>query len=114
MTIRYSNLRCALATVALLAISTQLAAAPGKPAWDEPHTVVRFGDLDLTQEKDVAKLYSRIRRAARFVCGDHASYVGRFGDWLRCYNETIEDTVQQINRPTLTAFHHSKARPSSG
>jgi UrcA family protein len=104
----------ALASAALLITSTPLSAAPAKPAgWDESHVKVRFGDLDLNKEKDVAKLYSRIRRAARYVCTDGVTST-RFSLWNRCYEETIADTVAQINRAPLTAFHQRLTRSRRG
>lgn len=66
--------------------------------------VVRYHDLDLSQSKDVATLYARIRRAAKEVCtANAASAVQR-----ECYQEAIATAVARVNSPSLKAYHERR------
>jgi UrcA family protein len=77
---------------------------------------VRFADLNLASEKDVATLYRRIQWAARLVCLD-ATFMS---DPLRirkvelCIDATVERAIGDVNRPLLTTLHRSKTRRGAG
>jgi UrcA family protein len=72
--------------------------------------VVRFADLDLANAKDVVTLYRRIGWAAHFVCLDNAfvSDAASAMSMRLCVAAATEQAISDINRPTLTALHHSK------
>ena len=98
------------ATLVLLAFGAGLAtAAPLSPA-HEPSTVVSFHDLNLANAKDVATLYLRITRAARWVCQDDTPMrdLARLRRWQECVATTIERAITDANRPALTALHRGK------
>ena len=68
--------------------------------------VVKYDDLDLTQERDAKKLYSRLRAAAREACSDFDSReMKRKAQWRACYEDSLSKAVVQINRATVTALH---------
>jgi UrcA family protein len=70
---------------------------------------VRYADLDLSRPEDVSILYKRISRAARDNCGtDAAAWDGRTSLLEKCIGQTIEDAVNRINKPLLTALHRER------
>jgi UrcA family protein len=74
--------------------------------YDVVQVVVSFRDLDVDRPEDAAKLYSRIRHAARDAC----AYVGTrdpyFATWSRrCANQAIDQAVEAVDRPLVTAAH---------
>lgn len=76
-----------------------------------PSYEVRFADLDLTSKHDTQRLYSRLRVAAREVCGDFAE---RKSPLMRdrykgCMNQALTDAIETIGNPALTALHVSKS-----
>ena len=54
---------------AAFAIANVAVAVPARAAEAAPSTTVRFADLDLTTQSDVARLDRRLRSAATIVCG---------------------------------------------
>jgi UrcA family protein len=81
-----------------------------------PSRAVRFADLNLASDKDVATLYHRIQWAARLVCLD-ATFMS---DPLRvkklelCIDATVERAIGNVNRPLLTALHRSRTGHVAG
>ena len=117
MTTLRDNVLLALATAAFLGTSAESLCAPADPlAATAPHMTIRFRDLNLSDARDVEKLYLRIRLAAKMVCNEASSSSdgSRMSHWTRCFNATIDDAVVRINRPTLTALHNSKTKESKG
>jgi UrcA family protein len=74
-------------------------------------TTVRFADLDLSRPEGVASLYARIRRTAHDICGD-ANGSTSLKD--RCIARTIEDAINRINKPPLTALHTEHLKHALG
>ena len=106
------------ATLALLTFGAGLATgAPQSPAYDQQSTVVGFHDLNLANAKDVAALYLRITRAARWVCRDDDKSlhnVPKMRLWQECVDTTIERAIAEANRPALTALHRAKTTRLAG
>jgi UrcA family protein len=71
---------------------------------------------DLATPQDATELYRRIQRAARFVCNDVAYNWDerRALNWLKCFNDTVDHAVMQVNRPTLLAVHRQKSKSATG
>jgi UrcA family protein len=71
---------------------------------------VKYGDLNLSNEKGVAALYGRIERAATVVCG--ASPLPAPLAFKRaseqCRAETIAAAIKAVNIDVLTAMHKEK------
>lgn len=68
-------------------------------------------DLDLSSQRDVKKLYGRLYRAARVVCEARRSYPR---DYIKevvrpCVRSALDKAVLQVDLPTLTAYHMTKA-----
>ncbi len=66
--------------------------------------LVRHHDLDLSRQKDVAKLYLRVSRAAKNLC----AMPGIAADILRrdindCVDETRAKTLQNLEQRLLTS-----------
>jgi len=75
-------------------------------------TVVRYGDLDLTQSADVGRLYARLKYASEKVC-----YVSDDNRNLRikhlqadCMQGALNRAVEKVNEPKLTQLHASEPR----
>jgi UrcA family protein len=86
----------------------------GSPSDSEWGIRIHLGGLDLSKPRDVALLYGRISRAAHDVCGSSTSFDGRV--WLvdECVERTIEDVVNRIHKPQLTALRQTHKHPAAG
>ena len=94
----------------LAAVSTVLATgcvSPVDAAEDLPSIRVVYTDLDLTRITDAKVLYSRLKRAARTVCGmDYIQAEEELhGHRTECYRTTLERAVAKVDSPILTAMH---------
>lgn len=75
---------------AALATVSAFSMAPAAVAQDAgPSATVSFADINLTSEAGVEMLDSRIRRAAREVCGRPESNAAFGGPVRQCLRETI-------------------------
>ena len=95
-----------------------------QPALADPETItqsiiVRYSDLNLATPEGAQTLYGRIEQAARKVCGSESDG-GRFltpgPSYSACFRKAVDDAVNHVNRPTLTALHrqgpgHTKPKP---
>ena len=72
---------------------------------------VRYDDLNIANEAGAKKLYSRIRSAAKSVCGTRHSLllVGKSSAAAKCEQDAIENAVSKVNSRVLTALHNQKA-----
>lgn len=77
---------------------------------------ISYAELDVSTPQGLEVLYTRIKRAAKSVCGfDRAPLTTSRGRHsLACYQSTVEDAVRQANRPTLTALHRAKTKSALG
>jgi UrcA family protein len=106
-----------LMAISLIAAGRALAADPRAPQSVENKAGirVRYADLDLSKPQDVSILYKRISRAARDNCGtDAAAWDGRTSLLKKCIGQTIEDAVNRINKPLLTALHRERMNRMRG
>ncbi len=71
-----------------------------------PTSVVRYGDLDLSQPHDARVLHSRILWAAERVCAQYAGHnVIVVRQHEMCVRQAVENAIKRINRPELDAVH---------
>src|SRR5579862_5286090 len=95
-----------LALVALLGLlgSAQALAGDGMRS-----VKVGYADLDLSTQAGAATLYSRIRGAARQVCGYEGSTFTDKAIWKGCFDGAVDHAVAIVNSPRLTALHSGKS-----
>jgi UrcA family protein len=82
----------------------------------EPLSVrVSVRDLDLTTHAGAARLYQRIRNAARSVCGPvDGALPGEKAAWDRCVDEAIGSAVAKLGSAKLTEHYLARThRPHS-
>jgi UrcA family protein len=77
---------------------------------------VRFGELNLDNEKGVAVLYGRLQRAAEYVCGVEPYSITRSrtrqAATAACYSATLSASVAKIDNLALQQMHqNSKPTP---
>jgi UrcA family protein len=71
--------------------------------------VVRFPDLDPAKQSDAAVLYTRLRRAAKDVCGTYAQHSVRAqAQAWECYDAALQGAVDDVNSSNVTALHTSQ------
>ena len=73
----------------------------------ETHTrTVKYSRSSVQTEEGAKALYSKVRAAARFVCGDGAFPLGH-DRWAvqSCTAAAVEKAVQQASLPALDAVH---------
>ena len=86
------------------ALAASLDVAPGQTV----AIAVKYADLDLSRPTDVKRLYHRIRLAADAACGEReltGSHLAQ-PSWQQCVVQAVDLAVAQVDRPTLTAYHH--------
>jgi UrcA family protein len=74
-------------------------------------SLVQYGDLNLSQQKDVARLYTRITTAADQLCGPR-SLTGIHYKWSQyadCFNDTVAQAVSRVHHPALSAYFRQHA-----
>jgi UrcA family protein len=80
-------------------------------AADWSHTVQRslkvsFADLNLANRQGTVTLYTRIRNAARSVCGlVDTALPGAREEWERCVNDAIANAVANVGDANLMDYH---------
>jgi UrcA family protein len=76
---------------------------------------VSFADLNLTKRAGTVTLFTRIRNAARTVCGPapDISFADGRADWNRCVNDAIADAVAKVGDANLTDYYLVKANRSN-
>src|SRR5688572_17403479 len=92
-----------------LLLATTLAAFTGIAA-AEPAEVkiqqreVSYDDLDLDDQADARKLYRRIARAARNVCGTSDLMLSTAVNAETCTGDAIARAIADVNAPLLTEY----------
>jgi len=75
----------------------------------ERQTTVNFEDLDLSRERDVTELYTRLQRASRAVCQkNNGRELYQRQLFKECYQEALERAVSRVNAVQLTRLHDSR------
>ena len=106
---------CATLTGLALLCVTSLATATTAPDLAGESMEVKFVPSDLQTLAGIAKLYGRIESAAKRVCHEPAmGEWGRYPAFRHCVQVAIDDAVEQVHSPALTALHHSKAPNAAG
>lgn len=96
-----------LATILVTSILslTTLDARSAAPTDDAFSVTVQFADLDLDREAGIAKLYTRIRGAARRVCDQQASeQLVAKQSYPICVTHAVSTAVARIDRPMLSDY----------
>jgi UrcA family protein len=77
--------------------------------------VLRTGDLDLNRPKDMARLYQRIVSAADRLCGPRSvgGMPGKSIDYVNCYDTAVNRAVENIGRPSVTAYFQQRNTDST-
>ena len=102
-----------IGTALVIAAASMIAAVASAKGNDGSFsTVVRYGDLDLTQSTDVSRLYARLKYASEKVC-----YVTDDSKNLRmktlqadCMQGALNRAVASVNEPKLTQLHAAEPR----
>jgi UrcA family protein len=73
-------------------------------------SVIRYGDLNLSDEQDANIMLQRIERAAKTACGGHAtasSYTGSMdhASFEECRAQAVARAVKQLNAPAVTRIY---------
>jgi len=101
-----------LLAVSSVSFAAMLATAPleASPASDIA-IQVSFKDLDLDHTAGVARLYQRLRAAAKQACGSQVTTGSRLpaGGWQTCVDVAVDRAVKQVDRPALTDYHLARA-----
>lgn len=101
-----------LIATAVLACALPDSAALARPTHRPDRVAVHYGDLDLNRSEDAAALYIRLQRAAWTVCDSYKRDLLLLNMRLKCYENTLADAVQRVDRPMVLALH--RAQPRAG
>ena len=95
-------------TFAIVSALAVLGATPALADEAARSMKVSYADLDLSTEAGAATLLSRIRSAARQVCGYDGSTFTDKAIWNSCFKHAVGDAVGKVNNPQLTALYRGK------
>jgi UrcA family protein len=104
----------ALLALACASISPQNVARAAGWSRDAPSVTVSFSDLDLSKPRGTATPYTRIRSAARTVCGTVDIRLVEEVNWGQCVDQSIANAVAEVGDPNLTAYYLAKTHRSYG
>jgi UrcA family protein len=97
----YMAIACIVGTAALSTVLSTYVQAE-----DVPSKTVRFSDLDISKADGAKVLYSRIRGAARDVCGASVGNDPIMRLAIKgCITAAIDKAVKDVNAPMLTYLH---------
>ena len=98
-------MKFAIALATSMLSFTTLDARAATPADDAYSITVQFADLDLTRQAGVAKLYDRLKGAARQVCQQQASdQLEGKQSYPTCVKRALSTAVARIDRPALSDY----------
>ena len=91
-----------VASILSLTTFTTHAAAPG----DDVYSItVQFGDLDLSRQAGIAKLYLRIKGAAQRVCDQQANeQLVAKQTYSVCVKHAVANAVARVDHPMLSDY----------
>lgn len=93
-----------LAAVSLLSINAQAGDDPDAA----PQKAVDYSDLNLSVPADADRLYTRLQRAAKHVCGpSDARDLRKASKQRDCYRESLATAVAAVNHHSVTALYRS-------
>jgi UrcA family protein len=99
---------------ALVIATASMVAAVASAKGDDGRfsTVVSYGDLDLSQSGDVARLYARLKHASQKVCyiSDDNRNLRRLQHQADCMAGALNRAVERVNEPKLTQLHAAEPR----
>jgi len=77
---------------------------------DAPSEVVKFDRADFATTSGANAVYDRINTAAWHVCRDmyKANTTPEALQRLQCIDELVDDAVEDVDNPKLTAIHNEK------
>jgi UrcA family protein len=83
-----------------------------EPKANAPSITVSYSDVAFGNTEGAASVYRKLKAAARRVChvNDGSKDLAIQIAAHDCYQDALENAVQKIDRPTLTALHASEAR----
>jgi UrcA family protein len=102
-----------IGTALVIAAASMIAAVASAKGEDgRVSTVVRYGDLDLSQSTDVARLYRRLKFASEKVCYLTDDYHNMRLKQVQadCMQGALSRAVASVNEPKLTQLHAAEPR----
>ena len=94
------------------AVGPLTAAAASSGGSDTPSRIVSYGDLNLESHEGIARLYTRIKSAAKDVCEPLIfSVSSAYLLQVRCEKRAVEQAVAEVRSQRLTTFHMSLTDP---
>lgn len=102
-----------IGTALVIAAASMIAAVASAKGEDgRVSTVVSYGDLNLSQSGDVARLYARLKYASEKVCyiSDDNRNLRRLHLQADCMQGALNRAVAGVNEPKLTQLHAAEPR----
>jgi UrcA family protein len=95
-----------VALLSLFAATHAMSADKSAPKTDGSSDIrIHYADLDLSKPDDVHKLYGRVVRAAKLICGSPVSFGGSTARMQDCVEKTVAHTVKQLDKPALNSYY---------
>jgi UrcA family protein len=101
----------ALALTCLTLLTVDVRAA--EPEVAPPMVVVHYSDAAFGTAEGTAKVYGKLKTAARKVCGINAGGRLTLDEGIKaqeCFDKALADAVRRIDRPMLTSVHVKYSR----
>lgn len=102
----------ALTALAALGFAASVNAAPNDP--DSVSVTIQLADLDLSSNAGAQVAFSRIKSAAKAVCGEAASpREGLFGPYRQCVQGATDRAVDRLGNPIVAAMNGHGGQPTT-
>ena len=100
------------AAIALTFLTLLTVDARADARQNPPSVTVSYSDVSFATASGAAKVYGKLKAAARQVCGvnDGNKEVAHVIAAHDCFKAALTDAVRRVDRPTLTALHTSNVR----
>jgi UrcA family protein len=107
---RVSAGAAAIAVTLLMLITVDSRASQPDPV--PPSITISYSDAAVLSQSGAAKIYRKLKNAARKVCGigPGRQGVAEYAAKMECYEGALAEAVRRIDRPLLTAVHEASSR----
>jgi UrcA family protein len=110
MSERVSAGAAAIAVTLLMLLTVDSRASQPDPV--PPSITVAYSDAAILSKAGAAKIYRKLKNAARQVCGVNQGrdLISTSVQKQECFQSALAEAVRRIDRPLLTAVHEAHSR----
>ena len=100
----------------MVVAAASVLALPSFTSASDPYISVSYDAAELESVKGQERLYERMRKASRKLCGSNplpfTSDLAKSIANEKCYTGTLTAVVNRLDHPAVTALHNKTAQPT--